>query len=114
LFCCSNHAGHGIAFSSLTGIAGGFINYNKRREGLSFTYKFADAIKSVFIFRDVRDVRRNFTTLYEYSFGVLSSKAGMIFSSLLSIMPKSAKSKIADQAPTPVMRQPSKLWYINA
>jgi hypothetical protein len=28
LFLCSNHAKHGIAFSSLTGIAGGLINYN--------------------------------------------------------------------------------------
>jgi hypothetical protein len=29
-FCYSNLSGHGIAFSSLTGIAGGFINYNKK------------------------------------------------------------------------------------
>jgi hypothetical protein len=39
--------------------------------------------------------RRNFTALYEYTFGVSSSKAGMISSSLLSVTPKVAKSIIA-------------------
>jgi hypothetical protein len=39
---------------------------------------------------------RNFTTLYEYTFGVSISRAGMISRSLLSVMQKAAKSIIAD------------------
>jgi hypothetical protein len=69
--------------------SGGFLLEGR---GGNVTYEFADTTRISFVFRKKGRI------LQRIPFGHFSSKAGVIFCSLLFLVPRAAKSKIAGEA----------------
>jgi hypothetical protein len=63
--------------------------------GGNITYEFADTTRISFVFRKEGGILQRSAYI---PLGHLSSKAGVIFCSLLFLVPRAAKSKIADEA----------------